>query len=252
MAHVEAGSGLWPRTACTSRGGLWYDGCPPHRVDATDPLCGPSARPPFRHERDHGRRRRWRPRWRGRRSSRKAICSISVKAVSFHMPGRRPSGPSIEAVRRARRHLRAPFLRRDRICLGLEPGLARHEPRSLFSDTSAERLQLLIHPFWWRDRYGTIGAELSGWPPSSACARGHRPRADGADPRRPLAVVRARRSSSTFAACCARHSGQLAKAVFEATCPREADLALSEAGIADAVLHECPARPARSRCHAWP
>ena len=35
------------------------------------------------------------------------------------------------------------------------------DPAALLRARYAERVQLLIHPFWWRDRYGTIGRKLS-------------------------------------------------------------------------------------------
>ena len=119
------GSGLWPRTACTSAASGTRR-MPPHRVDTTDPLCGPSARP---HVSTRARSRtttRWRPRWHVTLEPR-AICSISTSRPSPTCLAGGPVG-SIELSDGLVEHLRAPFLRRDRICLGLEPGLARHEP----------------------------------------------------------------------------------------------------------------------------
>ena len=90
-----------------------------------------------------------------------SLFGTTVTAVSFHMPGRRPVG-HIE--------LPAPLLNTyaprffDELAYVSDSNQdwrGNDDPAALLGARFAERVQMLVHPFWWRDRYGTIGDKLS-------------------------------------------------------------------------------------------
>ena len=90
-----------------------------------------------------------------------SLFGARVGAVSFHMPGRRPVT-----------HLELPepllntygprfFDEIAYISDSNQDWRGNDDPAALLWSRFAARVQLLIHPFWWRDRYGTIGGKLS-------------------------------------------------------------------------------------------
>jgi hypothetical protein len=90
-----------------------------------------------------------------------SLFGTTVIAVSFHMPGRRPVG-----------HIELPppmlntygprfFDELAYVSDSNQDWRGNDDPAALLRAVFAERVQMLIHPFWWRDRYGTIGDKLS-------------------------------------------------------------------------------------------
>jgi hypothetical protein len=90
-----------------------------------------------------------------------ALFGRPVTVVSFHMPGRR-AVTDIQLPEPLLNTYGPPFFGEIAyLSDSNQDWRGNDDPAGLFANRFAERVQLLIHPFWWRDRYGTIGAKLS-------------------------------------------------------------------------------------------
>lgn len=90
-----------------------------------------------------------------------SLFGARVSAVSFHMPGRR-AVTHVELPEPLVNTYGPRFF--DEIAYlsdSNQDWRGNDDPAALFASRFAERVQLLIHPFWWRTSYGTIGGKLS-------------------------------------------------------------------------------------------
>jgi len=88
-----------------------------------------------------------------------ALFGHAVTAVSFHMPGRRTVG-GIELPDGLVNVYGPRFFEEIAYVSDSNQDWRGTDVEALFAGRAVNRLQLLTHPFWWRESYGTIGEKL--------------------------------------------------------------------------------------------
>ncbi len=89
------------------------------------------------------------------------LFGVTVTPVSFHMPGRRPVGGVGLPAGLVNTYAPRFFDEIAYLSDSNQDWRGNDDPAALLRERYAERVQMLIHPFWWRDRYGTIGSKLT-------------------------------------------------------------------------------------------